>query len=249
MRYAAFIACFSTLIVSLYMVRSDGATIAPAPPPAPNEIPALSSFFDRSTDYDFDLPTPGSYVLPAFRKAPNGTVLDHLAQPRQLHNILAGKISLVSFIYLACSDSYGCPKASALLFDIFHASENFADLSSDIQLISLSFNPERDTPQMMESFAYPVLADQQRQAKINWHFLTTENQAALAPLLTGFGQSLSRTGDPDVINHLLRLYLVDRTGTIRNVYGLGMIDPRLILLDVETLLWQEQTALQAQTVQ
>lgn len=244
MRYAAFIACFSALILSLYLVRIDGTTAVTSPSP----VPALSSFFDRSDDYDFDLPAVGSYVLPAFRKAPNGPVLDHRAQPRQLRDILAGKISLVSFIYLACSDSNGCPKAFATLYDIFHTSENFTGLIDDIQLISLSFNPEQDTPGMMASFAYPVLADQQRGAKINWHFLTTENQAALAPLLTGFGQSLSRTGDPDVINHLLRLYLVDRTGTIRNIYGLGMIDPRLILLDVETLLRQEQTAPQVPTV-
>jgi len=35
------------------------------------------------------------------------------------------------------------------------------------------------------------------------------------------------------------MYLVDRRGYIRNVYGLGLIDPRLLMTDVQTLLMEE----------
>ena len=56
-----------------------------------------------------------------------------------------------------------------------------------------------------------------------------------------FGQVVDRSNDEDRLNHLLRMFLVDRKGNIRNIYGLGLIDPRLLMTDIETLLLEDGT--------
>jgi len=37
------------------------------------------------------------------------------------------------------------------------------------------------------------------------------------------------------------VFLVDRKGNIRNIYGLDLIDPRLLMTDIETLLLEDGT--------
>jgi len=41
--------------------------------------------------------------------------------------------------------------------------------------------------------------------------------------------------------HILRVFLIDRDGRIRNIYSSATLDPRLVLADVKTLLLEEKT--------
>jgi len=233
--WAAGLSAAALVILSAFTTALGDETSAGTRPTA-----QLSAHFPRSEAYDFEPPTPGSYELPPLKMAPDGAVLDHRGQDLQLSNILDGRISLVSFIYLLCSDEQGCPLALSTLFDIHQMSALAPGLRKDVQLVTLSFDPERDTPDAIGSFAYPILMDREAELKLDWHVLTTRDQTALQPILDGFGQAVDRSGDGETIQHLLRLFLVDRQGRIRNVYGLGMIDPRLLMTDVETLLIEER---------
>jgi len=103
----------------------------------------------------------------------------------------------------------------------------------------LSFDPRRDTPETMRDYGQSVLEDEDRAAKMEWAFLTTASGAELSPILDAYGQAIGIAGDPETIKHVLRVYLIDRRGRVRNVYGLGFLDPRLLLADVETLLMEE----------
>lgn len=201
----------------------------------------LSSLFPQSEEFQFEPPAPGSYALPAIKMVPDGTILDIHGEARTLSEVLDGKISLVSFVYLMCSDEAGCPFAISTLFSIYEASEKAPGLRDDVQLVIISFDPERDTVEAIESFAYPVTADKAAHKKLPMRVFTTADKAALKPIIDGFGQAIDRPDDQDVINHLLRMYLVDRDGEIRNIYGLGLIDPRLLMTDVETLLMTEES--------
>lgn len=202
----------------------------------------FSQFFKQSDEYQFEAPVVGSYQLPSIKTAPSGFVLTHEGQKKSLSKLLKGKVSLVSFVYLLCSDENGCPLALSTLFDIYDVSQKIPGLKDKVQLMTISFDPERDTTEAIASFAYPMLTDKEASKKINWHVLTTEKMADLNPILKGFGQVVNRSGDGDMLFHLLRLFLVDAQGNIRNIYGLGMVDPRLIMADVETLLKEEEHA-------
>ena len=69
----------------------------------------------------------------------------------------------------------------------------------------------------------------------------TEAWDQLAPVLRSFGQDVVRlaapgAADADVLRHVLKVFLVDANGDVRNIYSTGFLDTRLILADVETLL-------------
>lgn len=239
-------ACFACLVAAAVVVGA----VPPKAAPVDKRVETwtrmgtgtgidLARLFPRTADYDFAVPDPGSYQLPALKVAPGGQLLDMNGEVQDLAKVLDGRISLVSFVYLLCADTNGCPLALATLFDVFDGSEAAPFLKQHLQLVTISFDPERDTPEALGSFAYPVLADPKAGRKIDWHFYTSSGHKALQPVLDGFGQAVIRTADSETINHLLRMFLVDRQGRIRNVYGLGMIDPRLLMSDVETLLMEE----------
>jgi cytochrome oxidase Cu insertion factor (SCO1/SenC/PrrC family) len=78
-----------------------------------------------------------------------------------------------------------------------------------------------------------------------WRFLTTRNVKDLAPILDAYGQRVDRRRDPDhplgPLSHLVRVYLIDREAMVRNIYSFDLLDPRLLLADVRTLLLEEKT--------
>ncbi len=237
------IAMFGTFLgaalTGLFLVRPWAAPTPEARSFVP-EVP-LASVFPANEEFQFDPPQPGSYQLNRMKAAPDGQVLDIHGRSQTLGALTKGKITLVSFVYLTCGDVNGCPLATSVLFDVHDASLSLPGLSQDVQLMTISFDPERDTVEAINSFAYPITSDGAADQKLNWHVLTTRDQTTLQPILDGYGQVVDRTGDQDQISHLLRMYLVDRKGDIRNVYGLGLMDPRLLMTDVETLLLEEAT--------
>ena len=154
--------------------------------------------------------------------------------------LLDGRVSLVSFVYLLCGNAQGCPLALSVLYELYHASARIPALAGHLQMMTISFDPERDTPEALRSFFYPLLADPERAAKIPWRVFTSPSPEAMRALTDGFGQTVDRRPDSPAINHLLRMYLIDSHGRVRNIYGLGTIDPRLIISDVATLLLEER---------
>lgn len=211
-------------------------------PDEPARPSPMASVFEVSEAYQFDPPAPGSYRLNRIKSAPDGRVLDVAGREHSLHDLTRGKISLVSFVYLTCGDVNGCPLAMSVFFDVHDASRDLPGLKEDVQLLTISFDPARDTVAAIEAFAYPITSDEEASAKLDWQVLTTSGPQELAPILDGYGQVVDRSEDQETISHLLRLYLVDRQGDIRNVYGLGFLDPRLLLTDIETLLMEEAGA-------
>lgn len=107
----------------------------------------------------------------------------------------------------------------------------------------MSFDPENDTPERMK--AYSAMASQLPKAA-PWHFLTARSSAELQPILAAYGQAVDKKVnalDPTgPLNHTLRVFLIDREGKIRNVYSSGTLDPRLVLADIRTLIFESNAA-------
>ncbi len=194
----------------------------------------------RSADYDYDPPAPGSYRLPPIKPAAGGVVLDEKGDAHELRAIMAGKITVLSFIYTRCSDPSGCPLATSLLYDLRDVSRADPAIAANLQLLSLSFDPAHDTPEVMAF--YGASADLAAADAADWRFLTTRSEAELAPILRAYGQAVGAKSDAanpfGPFAHQLRVYLIDRAGMIRNIYSLGFLDPRLVMTDVRTLLME-----------
>lgn len=189
-------------------------------------------------------PEPGSYALPPVRLAADGTVLDEEGQELALHDLLRGKNSLLAFVYSNCSDVNGCPLAAHVFYQLKVAMQDDPELAEGVQLLSLSFDPERDSPEVMRLYgqAFKYAGEEG-----NWRFLTTSSEQALAPLLAGYGQErqreLSIAADETVeYAHLLRVFLIDANLQVRNIYGVSFLQPDLLIADVRSLLLEPVTS-------
>ncbi|WP_158498752.1 SCO family protein [Magnetospira sp. QH-2] len=202
--------------------------------------------FSRSANFDFDAPQAGSYRLPVIKQAADGDVLDSSGDKRTLHDVMADRITVVSFIYNRCSDASGCPLAWSAMYDLSDASAIDPQLAKNVNLVTVSFDPEYDTPEVMAAVRGRIDEPEDRAP---WTYLTTEGTAQLDPILRSYNQVVSRRpgkegATTDLFVHQLRVYLIDRKKMVRNIYGLGFLDPRLLLTDIQTLLMEESQSSQ-----
>jgi protein SCO1 len=227
-------ASFLVALLGLFAINSSGLHAGQAAARPELEI-------GRSSAYDYDAPEPGSYSLPVLKPAADGQVLDTSGKPSSLRALLEGRISVVSFIYTRCASPTACPHATGVLRTIHQISQEDRTIADNAQLITLSFDPAHDTPERMASYSKWVVSEN---PGADWLFLTTPSEQHLAPILKDYGQAIDRKQNPydplGPLFHPVRVYLVDRKGRIRNIYSFGMLDPRLILTDIRTLLLEEQ---------
>src|SRR3954452_15306904 len=71
--------------------------------------------FPRDSDYDYDPPVPGSYVLPVVKTAGDGALLDSNNKAVRLRDLTRGRITVLSFIYTRCAAPKACPYATGVL--------------------------------------------------------------------------------------------------------------------------------------
>jgi cytochrome oxidase Cu insertion factor (SCO1/SenC/PrrC family) len=182
------------------------------------------------------LPAPGTYRLPRLFGAPDGEVLGPDGRRLRLARVLAGRLSVVSFVYSYCRDPEGCPLAWRALDAVHAALRADPALARQAQLVSISFDPGHDTPEQMRLLGGARIDDEQ----VRWWFLTTASVPRLLPLLEGFGQDVSveldARGRPTrTLNHLLKVFVVDARRQVREVYGVPTLAPQAIVNDLRTL--------------
>jgi protein SCO1 len=117
---------------------------------------------------------------------------------------LADRVWIASFIFTHCPLS--CPRITSVMKGIQGRLDD-----SGVQLVSVSVDPERDTPEVLASYAKKFSADPDR-----WWFLTGPKDAIERLVVDRFKLGLA-TADPadvragaEAIAHSERLALVDR---------------------------------------
>ena len=201
---------------------------------------SLSAELPRDSDYDYDPPVPGSYKLPAVKTAADGALLDSNGTPVNLRDLTRGRVTVLSFIYTRCGAVKACPYATGVLNQLHLLSAEDNTLAKNMRLISMSFDPEYDTPKRLATYSQWA---RERKSGCEWRFITAKSNAELQPILDAYGQAVdtrSNPADPQgPLYHTMRVFLIDRQGRIRNIYSSGTLDPRLVLADVKTLLLEE----------
>ena len=190
--------------------------------------------------FRFEPPPPGSYELPPIDRVSEHALVGSDGAEAPLLGLEPGECALVSFVYLSCAEA--CPLSTATLHHLDRALGEDAELARRVQLVTVSFDPARDTPPKMAALEGSLAP------KGRWRFLTSNGPDALAPVLADFGQDAvwipadGETAAPDRLRHVLKVFLVDENRDIRNVYSTGLLDPRLVMNDLRTVLSEFQTA-------
>lgn len=187
------------------------------------------------------LPHPGTYTLNRIQRVPFAIVLETNYIPRPLSRYTRNAITLLSFFYTRCVDPQGCPRAWETFETVRLAIENRADLHGKTRLVSLSLDPRYDTPELLRMFARTTPTDLK---VVPWHFLTTYSPIFLHRLLRDMGEEISIDREASarggfVLNHLLKAFLVDKQGWVREIYSNATLDPETILGDIETLILED----------
>lgn len=185
----------------------------------------------------YDLPPVGSYQLPPLGIAADGTVLLSTGQEQQLRKIFDGKYVLLSFIYSRCDDVNGCPLSSFVLYQIKSEMEKDPVLADNLKLISLSFDPEYDTAEVLKLYANNF---KYAGNKGEWMFISTSSEKNLEPILQAYSQDIQREmslkSGADKISHMLRVFLIDPKLQIRNIYSVAFLHKDLLINDLKTLM-------------
>ena len=184
----------------------------------------------------YEAPTPGTYRLPPIMRAVDGRVLREDASPAHLFDLMGDRLVLLSFVYTRCTDVNGCPLAKAVFHLVRARLKEHPELAETTRLLSISFDPDNDTPEAMRAYR-PQSGDD----SVEWMFLTTRDRTDLQPILDGYGQYTLREYDENGVYtgefaHLLRVYLIDRERQVRNIYSTGFLHPDILINDLETLL-------------
>jgi cytochrome oxidase Cu insertion factor (SCO1/SenC/PrrC family) len=188
--------------------------------------------------FDYRPPRPGTYQLPAVKPAADGQVIDADGATHRLHDFLGDRIVVLSFISTRCTDAHGCPLATGVLQQVRAAAARDRALARRLRLVTVSFDLAYDTPAALARYA-PSTPPGQPDAS-PWKVVVPASEQELASILDAYGQPIGAGGPEAPPSHLLRVYLIDGQRTIRNVYGLDFLDPRLVVNDVRTLLLEER---------
>jgi len=154
--------------------------------------------------WQYEVARLGTRAMPSFGIVPPFQLIDQNNQPFGSAQLL-GKIWIADFIYTTCPGP--CPMISSRMSEMQKPLEK-----TDVQLVSFSVDPEKDTPEVLRTYAEKLHARDER-----WKFLTGERATIYNLSQNGF--KLAATNDASGIPlHSSRLILVDRSGVIRGYY-------------------------------
>lgn len=200
--------------------------------------PAAAHHVELLPKLEFVPPAPGTYVLHHIKPAPEGTVLGVDGRAAPLSRFTHGSITLLGFIYTSCSDPDGCPLAYRVFDALKETIVARPALHGKVRFVTLSFDPARDTPEVMKSYAGSRTVEKGN--GLRWYFLTTRSARELMPLVEGFGQDLRVTRNGRELSHVLKVFLIDRGGDVREIYSSQFLHPEVVLNDIQTLLLEDR---------
>ena len=147
---------------------------------------AAETVSSHDADYDYEPPVAGSYALPVIKAAPDGAIIDSDSKSLNLSELTHGRITVLSFIYTRCAAPKACPYAVSVLSQLHALSVDDKQLATNMRLVSLSFDPDYDTPQRLAEYSEAM---RDEKSGCEWRFATAKSNAALESILNGYGQS------------------------------------------------------------
>jgi protein SCO1/2 len=158
---------------------------------------------------------------------PDFTLTDQTGQPVRFSTISAGKVVALNFVYTRCALPQFCLRASNV-FEVMQ--RRFArQYGRDLVLLTVTFDPERDTPEALATYAARFNADPKM-----WRFLTGRT-ADVRRVCAFFG--VESYLDEGLVNHSLHTAVIDRRGRlVANIEGNQYTPEQLGDLILETLM-------------
>jgi protein SCO1/2 len=166
--------------------------------------------------------------LPKIKLAPDFTLTKQDGKRLALKD-LRGKVLTITFIFASCADT--CPLLTAKMAGI--QNRLGSDFGQKVFFISITVDPERDTPEVLNRYAEAHKAN-----PAGWAFLTgTSTEIRDVAKRYGIYYKKNPRGDVD---HTFLTSLVDQNGTLRVQYMGVKFNPDEMLLDLHSLVKERE---------
>lgn len=192
------------LEASLTAITKTGS--APIDDPAAGPAISASAFVD-----------PGDPV-------PDAALVDQDKAARPISSLRGHRVAL-TFMYTRCPLPDFCPLMDKNFQQVQDAVKKTPELR-DVQLVSVTLDPEFDTPAVLKKHAQGLKAD-----PAVWHFVTATHDE-----ITAFAKSFGVTAEPDTpgsaLVHNLRTAVIDPDGRLVKAYSGNMWTPAELIADL-----------------
>ncbi len=171
----------------------------------------------------YNVPSPGDEVPDFVLRNQDGRVI-HLSQYR-------GKEVLITFIYTRCPLPNFCPLVTRNFAVIRKQVAADANLRGKIHFLSVSFDPEHDTPQRLRAYGAQYIGSDAKDAFAQWDFAVPQ-EPVVKQMALYFDVGLTPGAD-GTINHTLSTTLIGRDGRVMRFYPGNEWTPEQVLIDVK----------------
>jgi protoheme IX farnesyltransferase len=146
--------------------------------------------------------------LPKLFQVPNAALVDENAKPVQLA-ANHGYVTVYDFIFTNCAGE--CPMMTATMRRL----TTKIDKEAKVRFVSISVDPQRDTPAVLRDYASKVRNDPR------WSFLTGQRSAIIDLSVNGFRLAAGGSPQPgsEPLLHSAKFAVADKNGVIRDYYG------------------------------
>lgn len=165
-------------------------------------------------------------VLPRITLAPGYTLTDQDGN-RLTNEDMRGKIVLYNFTYSRCEPP--CPQTSAVMRQVQARLPEIESYGIPVELVTISIDPDHDTPQVLHAYAQKLDADQE-----SWRFVTGPVDRLRWIIGGGFGFYFDHKEDDRIVFDP-GFILVDGLGITRAEYRSAEPDVERLLQGVQLI--------------
>jgi protein SCO1 len=167
----------------------------------------------REDEDDEGVPFGANDLLAAGDAMPDLSFVDEAGRPWRPADA-AGRAVVLTFIDTRCPLPTSCPLITRYLREVQQLVAGRDDLRGRVLLVSVSFDPAFDTPEVLRQYAEANGAD-----RSTWTFVSAE-QDEVERYAGRFGVAIIRNPDREAdVRHTLRTAIVGPDGTIVKIYS------------------------------
>ena len=145
-----------------------------------------------------------------------------------------GKALAITFIYSRCPLPEYCIKMSTNFSDTTNQIAQDAEMKDKLRLLSISFDPENDTPEKLRSYGIGYLGNDPKIKFDVWQ-LAIGSDAEVRKIADFFGlRYQTDENDKTQINHSLRTVVIAPDGKVTKIFPGNEWTPRQLLAEMES---------------
>jgi protein SCO1/2 len=180
---------------------------------------------DYKPAVSYNVPAPGD-VVPDFKLRNQDGRPIHLGQ-------FKGKALLVTFIYTRCPSPEFCPWVTRNFAALEKMMAANPGLYAKSHLLSVSFDPEHDTPERLRAYGVTYMGSDAKNAFAHWEFAAPE-KPVLAEMASFFNLGMTAGADT-MITHTLSTTLIGPDGKVVRFYPGNEWTPEQVIADVKQI--------------